>query len=547
MQEKSTGEKIREYRLKKGMTQDALAVELHVSSQAVSKWEKGQTMPDISLLLPLSRILEIGVNDLLGGDRRAELERTWQQALCLGEELTLLVSEDALKEFPDDETFLYRRACDEYFIAMREEKTKCGSLRYLRGAEQHFSDLHRKYPEDDSYKMFLADVYVALGDKERALNLLYTVKDKNCQDRKIAECLGGDAKIKYKQEKLNRSTTDLFNLLLSYNTRDSINAAYGLLDVMMKEGKKLRGNLLCDLYVKDAYLCLDEGNVDAYAEKLTRAYEALLTYMDLTREPVADPDHLFNHLQHKRDDAMDLHAFLRDVWGSKKMGHPASLPFRRRVAEEQLDYYRLHKHEWLAYYQFCKRYICKEGSQNFSVSFHTTEQEEREDMYYYATRRSHRGIEGMFEYFRYEVERLVGGGKMSGFLAGAMNDIVAYCNCGAKERYTRLPIPEGYTEIDGGAKIFSIVEILLADNLKNCGVEEKLLNTALAWAKKNGFTHAEAYLLERMIFPGDALDFDTLVALYKKLGFTIAYDMTETIAYDMIEKNRRMYVMQKVL
>ena len=74
MQEKLIGEKIREYRLKKGMTQDALAAELHVSSQAVSKWETGQTMPDISLLLPLSRVLKIGVNELLGGDRRTELE-----------------------------------------------------------------------------------------------------------------------------------------------------------------------------------------------------------------------------------------------------------------------------------------------------------------------------------------------------------------------------------------------------------------------------------------------------------------------------------------
>ena len=41
MKEKSIGEKVREYRLKKGMTQDALAAELRVSSQAVSKWENG--------------------------------------------------------------------------------------------------------------------------------------------------------------------------------------------------------------------------------------------------------------------------------------------------------------------------------------------------------------------------------------------------------------------------------------------------------------------------------------------------------------------------
>ncbi len=70
--EKTIGEKIREMRQKNGLTQDALAAELHISSQAVSKWENGQTMPDISLLVPLSKVLKISVNDLLGGGRRRE-------------------------------------------------------------------------------------------------------------------------------------------------------------------------------------------------------------------------------------------------------------------------------------------------------------------------------------------------------------------------------------------------------------------------------------------------------------------------------------------
>ena len=86
MKEKTIGEKIREYRQKKGLTQDALAAELYVSAQAVSKWENGQTMPDISILLPLSRVLEIGVNELLGGHRRAEFEDRFQQMKPHGEE-----------------------------------------------------------------------------------------------------------------------------------------------------------------------------------------------------------------------------------------------------------------------------------------------------------------------------------------------------------------------------------------------------------------------------------------------------------------------------
>ena len=103
-------DKIKEHRTKCGLTQDYLANELHVSPQAISKWENGQTMPDINLLLPLSRILGVGVNELLGGSRRDEFDRAWKSAQVFGDELALLAAEDALREFPDDEEFLFRRA-----------------------------------------------------------------------------------------------------------------------------------------------------------------------------------------------------------------------------------------------------------------------------------------------------------------------------------------------------------------------------------------------------------------------------------------------------
>ena len=49
-----------------GLTQQALADKLGVSFQAVSKWEKGISVPDIQLLMKLSEILGVSVNDLLG-------------------------------------------------------------------------------------------------------------------------------------------------------------------------------------------------------------------------------------------------------------------------------------------------------------------------------------------------------------------------------------------------------------------------------------------------------------------------------------------------
>ena len=47
------GEKLQSLRQRAGMSQDALAEQLHVSRQAVSRWETDAAMPDISLLPPL--------------------------------------------------------------------------------------------------------------------------------------------------------------------------------------------------------------------------------------------------------------------------------------------------------------------------------------------------------------------------------------------------------------------------------------------------------------------------------------------------------------
>ena len=58
--------KIKETRMRRNMTQMQLADEMGVSYQAVSNWERGNSMPDISKLGELARILEISLDDLLG-------------------------------------------------------------------------------------------------------------------------------------------------------------------------------------------------------------------------------------------------------------------------------------------------------------------------------------------------------------------------------------------------------------------------------------------------------------------------------------------------
>ena len=62
-------------RKQKGFTQKDLAQRLFISDKAVSKWERGLSMPDIALLPPLAETLGVTITELLSGQRIGEPER----------------------------------------------------------------------------------------------------------------------------------------------------------------------------------------------------------------------------------------------------------------------------------------------------------------------------------------------------------------------------------------------------------------------------------------------------------------------------------------
>lgn len=68
------GSFIAKERKSKGYTQRQLADIIGISDKTVSKWERGNGFPEVSLLLPLCEELEISVNELLTGERVSEEE-----------------------------------------------------------------------------------------------------------------------------------------------------------------------------------------------------------------------------------------------------------------------------------------------------------------------------------------------------------------------------------------------------------------------------------------------------------------------------------------
>ncbi|MEY8391173.1 XRE family transcriptional regulator [Lachnospiraceae bacterium] len=71
MNQNEIGRFIASCRKEKGLTQVQLAEQLNITNRAVSKWETGKSIPDVSIMIKLCDILGITVNELLSGERIA--------------------------------------------------------------------------------------------------------------------------------------------------------------------------------------------------------------------------------------------------------------------------------------------------------------------------------------------------------------------------------------------------------------------------------------------------------------------------------------------
>ena len=69
MDQLKIGKFIAECRKQKSLTQMQLAEKLNITDKAISKWERGITIPDTSIMLELCDILDISVNELLSGEK----------------------------------------------------------------------------------------------------------------------------------------------------------------------------------------------------------------------------------------------------------------------------------------------------------------------------------------------------------------------------------------------------------------------------------------------------------------------------------------------
>lgn len=163
-----TGSVIRKLRENKNMTQEELALKIHVSSKAISKWETGQGFPDISLIESLAQALGISVIELLSGEDIQNSNRSFNMLRskfyvcpvcgnvinatgeavisCCGLTLPPLEAE----ETDDEHVISVENIEDEFYVTVDHPMTKEHYISFLAAVSDQDIQLVKLYPEGNA-------------------------------------------------------------------------------------------------------------------------------------------------------------------------------------------------------------------------------------------------------------------------------------------------------------------------------------------------------------------------------------------------------------
>ena len=190
------GNKIRELRKKKGITQEALASVLSVSPQAVSKWESGLTYPDTEMIPVIAGYFEVSMDILFDYDVRemkAKIQKIIDDAWeYIFEDTTKYIEiiKDALKEYPGNEALLYE-LLNAYECALRNQNDQTRLDEMIEISQKIISESSDFIRICDA-KAIQAKIHTIKDDYKKAKDILDTLpQDFNIRNGAYASILSG--------------------------------------------------------------------------------------------------------------------------------------------------------------------------------------------------------------------------------------------------------------------------------------------------------------------------------------------------------------------
>lgn len=216
-------ENIRNIRKAKGMTQEALAEAMGVSAASVSKWETGQSAPELAMLMELADFFEVSVDTLLShtvsADRKQRLLDKMEKAAEEDRfEDAKLTAQTLLRSYPNDYSVVDRVADFYYHIFIRIHDN--ASMEYAIELVQRLFKLADDPSGKKQYELFsrLGNMYELLDNWEKAREYHEKGNVAGNNERTLAYALAQEGK---NQEALDRLSkvfmTNLFYLMVDAN------------------------------------------------------------------------------------------------------------------------------------------------------------------------------------------------------------------------------------------------------------------------------------------------------------------------------------------
>lgn len=168
-----TGKIIKELRERKQLTQVELADIIGVSDKTISKWETGKGLPDISLIEPLAKALEVSIIELMNGEYITNQNKAGNMlksnfSVCpicgniihtMGENINsccginLPILEAELEN--EKHTINCETIENEYYISLEHEMTKDHYISFIAYVTNNRCEIVKLYPEQNVEARFL--------------------------------------------------------------------------------------------------------------------------------------------------------------------------------------------------------------------------------------------------------------------------------------------------------------------------------------------------------------------------------------------------------
>ncbi len=281
---------LKKLRIEIGLTQEQIAKELHITAQAVSKWETGVANPDLDLIIPLSKLLRVSTDILLGANYNHNEERKKQLISELksisnwkaeGRTERLKLAKALLDEFPDDSDSFY-----QYSFALGDHiryDAKEGEKESLLLEQEKYCRLFlEKAPTDrkmghQAVILSLIDVLCQLDRRNEAVDLASKQPQENdFQLQCYSRCLVGDEKEIAMLKNASSKFHELIRALYLVNTEEAFDIIEQLLCLFNPVPTDTHYENLIILHDKKANKYYAEGFYDKVMEEYFKCAELAL-------------------------------------------------------------------------------------------------------------------------------------------------------------------------------------------------------------------------------------------------------------------------------